>query len=724
MSTAPRSRKSGSAARGDGKAAERTSPPASLMPSVASPAAANEPLNDPALYLNRELSQLDFNFRVLAQALDTSVPLLERLRYLCISCTNLDEFFEIRAATVRHAQEFGLATAADGIAHPQLLKLIHTRAAELVAAQYDCWNTVLRPALSESGVRVLHRQHWNARQTRWLRAYFRDEILPVLSPLGLDPAHPFPKILNKSLNIVVVLKGRDAFGRAGHLAIVRAPRSLPRIIQLPPKVSGGENDFVFLSAVLSAFVDELFPGMQVKGAYQFRVTRNSELVLDEEEVENLALALRDELAGRGYLRAMRLEIAADCPNPIVRMLLENFDLPEHAVYRIHGPVNLNRAAQIYDMAPRPDLKYPPFQQRQLHDMETIFESVSERDILLHHPFDAFTPVLELIRQAAEDPHVLAIKQTLYRAGKDSPIVEHLVQAARNGKDVTVVIELRARFDEEANLRLADRLQEAGVQVVYGVVGYKTHAKMLLIVRREGRKLRRYVHMGTGNYHAGTSRAYTDFGLITADPDIGSDVHQIFQQISGLAPAIRLKRLLQAPFTLHAGLVERIEREAAHATAGRSGRIIAKMNALNEPQVIRALYAASQAGVQIDLIVRGACTLRPGMPDVSENIRVRSIVGRFLEHSRVWWFDNDGEPELFASSADWLERNLLRRVEVGFPILDPELVARVRQEALEAYMADNVNAWELQPDGRYLRVQPDADAQPYSAQSALLAKLCD
>ncbi len=685
--------------------------------------ASDDPLRDPALYFNRELSQLDFNFRVLAQAQDQAMPLLERLRYLCISCTNLDEFFEIRAATVRHAQDFGTPLAPDGLSPASVLKRIHDRAAELVDAQYRCWNEVLRPALDQAGVRVLGRNSWNAKQSRWLRAYFRNEILPVLSPLGLDPAHPFPKILNKSLNIVVVLKGKDAFGRAGHLAIVRAPRSLPRIIQLPERVSGGEHDFVFLSSVLSTFVDELFPGMEVKGAYQFRVTRNSELIVDEEEVENLALALRDELVGRGYLRAMRLEIAADCPNAIVRTLLENFELPDNAVYRIHGPVNLNRAAQIYDMVQRPDLKFPPYQQRKLQDMDTIFERAAKSDVLLHHPFDAFTPVLELIKQAAEDPNVLAIKQTLYRAGKDSPIVEHLIQAARNGKDVTVVIELRARFDEEANLRLADRLQDAGVQVVYGVVGYKTHAKMLLIVRREGRKLCRYTHLGTGNYHAGTSRAYTDFGLITADPDIGSDVHQIFQQISGLAPAIKLRKLLQSPFTLHAGVLKRIEREAKHAKAGRPGRIVAKMNALNEPQVIRALYEASQAGAQIDLLVRGACTLRPGMPGVSENIRVRSIVGRFLEHSRIWWFGNDDDPELFCSSADWLERNLLRRVEIGFPIIDPELAARVKEESLDNYLLDNLNAWELQADGSYHRLAPEGDAMPHSAQAMLLAKLC-
>jgi polyphosphate kinase len=680
-------------------------------------------LRDTSLYFNRELSQLDFNFRVLAQAQDSSMPLLERLRYLCISCTNLDEFFEIRAGTLRHAQDLGLAPGADGLAPAAVLSRIHDRAAELVAAQYECWNDVLRPAMYEAGVRVLARDAWDEKQTEWLRTYFRDEIMPVLSPLGLDPAHPFPKILNKSLNIVVVLKGRDAFGRAGHLAIVRAPRSLPRIIQLPEEVSGGPHDFVFLSAVLSSFVDELFPGMKVEGAYQFRVTRNSELLVDEEEVDNIALALRDELVGRGYLRAVRLEIAEQCPKSIVRTLLENFDLPENAAYRINGPVNLNRVIQVYDLVQRPELKFPPFQPRVLTGLESMFDMVNDRDVLLHHPFDSFAPVLELIKQASEDPNVLAIKQTLYRTGKDSPIVDHLVQAARNGKDVTVVVELRARFDEEANLGLADRLQDAGVQVVYGVVGYKTHAKMLLIVRREGRKLRRYVHMGTGNYHSGTARAYTDFGLITADPDIGSDVHQIFQQISGLAPAIKLKRLLQSPFTLHAGVLKRIDRETRHAKAGKPARIVAKMNALNEPQVVRALYQASQAGVQIDLIVRGACTLRPGVPGVSDNIRVRSIVGRFLEHHRVYWFANDGAPDLFCSSADWLERNLLRRVETAFPLVDPDLSKRVFDEALANYLGDNVSAWQLHSDGYYERVHPEGDAPPHSAQAALLAKIC-
>ena len=681
-----------------------------------------DPLRDPALYLNRELSQLDFNFRVLAQALDPQVPLLERLRFLCISCTNLDEFFEIRAATVRHAMDFGLPAAADGMSPATILNKIHDRAAQLVDSQYKCWNEVIRPSLNEAGVRVLGRDSWNARQTRWLRAYFRDEIMPVLSPLGLDPSHPFPKILNKSLNIVVVLKGKDAFGRAGHLAIVRAPRSLPRIIHLPQRVSGGEHDFVLLSSVLSAFADEMFPGMEVKGAYQFRVTRNSELVVDEAEVENLALALRDELVGRGYNPAVRLEIAKDCPKPIMRTLLQNFDLPENAVYLIDGPVNLNRVTQVYDLVARPELKYPSFTPRTLRGQDAMFETVDDGDVLMHHPFDAFTPVLELIRQSATDPNVLAIKQTLYRTGKDSAIVDALILAARNGKDVTVVVELRARFDEDANLGVADRLQEAGVQVVYGVVGFKTHGKMLLIVRREGRKLRRYVHLGTGNYHSGTARAYTDLGLITADPDIGNDVHLLFQQLSGLAPSTKLKRLLQSPFTLHPGLLKKIEREAKLARAGKAGRIIIKINAINEPRIIRALYTASQAGVNIDLIVRGACALRPGVPGVSENIRVRSIVGRFLEHSRIYWFGNDGEPELYCASADWLERNLLHRVETCFPILDEDLAERVFKEALQNYLDDNCNAWELDADGEYRKLSPAESETPHSAQATLLAKV--
>lgn len=695
-------------------------------PSRTSQAATPPPtsLPDHELFLSRELSQLAFNQRVLAQAEDPSIPLLERLRYLCISCTNLDEFFEIRVASLRTSVQFGGMQAIDGIAPANLLNAIHQQASALVDAQYRFWNETLRPALNEAGVRILPRDAWNARQKRWLKEYFENEIMPVLSPLGLDPAHPFPRILNKSLNVVVVLDGKDAFGRAGGMAIVRAPRSLPRIIRIPSEVSGASQDFVLLSAVLTAFVDEIFPGMKVKGVWQFRVTRNSELVVDEEEVENLAHAVRDELLGRGFRPAVRLEIAENCPGYIVDALLQNFSLPANAVYRINGPVNLNRVIQVYDMVDRPELKFPPFTPRPSKlDTDAPFDQLRQHDVLMHHPFESFSGVLDLLAHAAHDPEVLAIKQTLYRVGRDSPLIEHLITAAHNGKDVTVVIELRARFDEEANLRLADRLQEAGVQVSYGVVGYKTHAKMMLIVRREGDRLRRYMHLGTGNYHAGTARAYTDIGLMTANEELGADVHALFQQLSGLAPSFKLKRLLTSPFTLHGGLLAKIAREAEHARAGRPAWIIAKMNALNESAVVRALYVASQAGVEIDLIVRGACTLRPGVKGLSERIRVRSVVGRFLEHSRVYWFQNDTQPELYCSSADWMERNLLRRVETCFPILDPKLAARVHDEELANYLADNTQSWVLLPDGSYQRLTPAGDDMPHSAQNALLARFC-
>jgi len=684
-------------------------------------------LRDPSLYLNRELAQLEFNFRVLAQAQDPSVPLLERMRFLCISNSNLDEFFEVQVAILRHHVAFGDAKAGpDGTSPAELLARIRARVLELVNAQYTFWNETLLPELDREGIRFIARDKWTSKQARWLQGYFQNEVLPVLSPLGLDPAHPFPRILNKSLNLAVSLEGKDAFGREGHMALLRAPRSLPRIVRLPEEVADKPYDFVFLSSILHQFVDELFPGMKVTGAYQFRVTRNSELFVDEDDVENLALALRDELRGRGFARASRIEIADTCPKPVADYLMHNFELGESDVYRLPGPVNVHRITAIYDQVERPDLKFPKFTSRLIAPIVTersLFEAISERDILLHHPYESFGAVTELLKEAAADPAVLAIKQTLYRAGNDSPLVNSLIDAARAGKDVTVVVELRARFDEEANIGLANRLQEAGVQVVYGVVGYKTHAKVLLIVRREKSGLRRYVHLSTGNYHTVTSRFYTDFGLMTADKDIGEDAHKLFQQLSGLGPVIKLKRLLQSPFTLHKGVMEKIERETEHAKAGKPARIIAKMNALNEPSVIELLYKASIAGVQIDLIVRGACTLKPGLPGISENIRVRSIVGRFLEHSRVYWFGNDGEPELYCSSADWMERNLLRRIETGFPILDTDLAKRVYDEALANYLADNTQAWVLKADGHYERLAPAAGEKPHSAQQTLLARIC-
>ena len=680
---------------------------------------------DPALYVNRDLAHLEFDFRVLAQARDPAVPLLERLVFLCISRTNLDEFFETRVAVLKDRLELGeRSRGPDDLPLDDVLGRIRRRTLELVESQFETWHEELLPALRAEGIRVSTAAEWTPPQAAWLRDHFRDEIVPLLSPIDLAPPRPFPRILNKSLNLVVTLHEHGATGRTSRLAVVRTPRSVPRIVRLPPEVATTPNDFVFLSALLQAFVGELFPGLEVDGAWQFRVTRNSELIIDGEEIENLALVLRDELKERGYAKPVRLEIDAECPPAVVQVLARNFRLADADVYRCRGPVNVSRANAIHAMVDRPDLKFAPFQPRVLPEVAeraNLFRRIATRDVLLHHPYDSFGTVVELLRQAAADPDVLAIKQTLYRVGHDSPVIDHLVAAARAGKDVTVVVELRARFDEEANLGLADRLQEAGVQVVYGVIGYKTHAKMLLIVRREHGALRRYTHLSTGNYHRRTARLYTDVALLTADADTGADAQALFLQLSGFAPAVRLRRLLQSPFTMHHRIVELIDREIGHARAGRRARIVARMNALCEGSVIERLYRASNAGVPVDLIVRSACSLRPGLPGVSANIRVRSIVGRFLEHSRVWWFANDGDPELWCTSADWMERNLIRRVEVAFPVRDPGLAQRVFDETLANYLADNTQAWQLDSDGAYSRITP-GDAPPHAAQETLLAAL--
>ena len=632
-------------------------------------------LKAPRNFSNRELSFLAFNQRVLAQARDVTLPLLERFRFLCISCSNLDEFFEIRVAGLKQLMELASRPVGpDQVPVQALIEAIHARALELVHAQYACLNQELLPALRQAGISLLQAGDWSAAQRDWLETYFHQEVEPVLSPLGLDPARPFPRIQNKSLNFIVQLTGKDAFGRDSELAVVQAPRSLPRVVALPAALGGG---YVLLSAIVEAFVALLFPGVAVRACYQFRVTRNSDLFVDDEEVDDLRRALEGELAHRRYGAAVRLETVRDCPAEVTDFLLHQFALSALDHYEVPGPVNLNRLSALYDLAPRADLKFPP-SMPQAHPRLTgsppLFATIREQDVLLHHPFQSFAPVLDFLRQAATDPKVLAIKQTLYRTGVDSPIVDALVAAAHAGKDVTVIVELRARFDEEANIELSNRLQEAGAHVMYGVVGYKTHAKLILIVRREAAGIRRYCHLGTGNYHPGTARAYTDYGLFTCQPEIGADVHEIFLQLTSLTRTPQLRRLLQAPFTLHDGLLARIEREAQLARSGRQGRLIARMNALVDPQIIEALYAASGAGVQIDLVVRGICCLRPGIAGVSENIRVRSIVGRFLEHARVFCFGNDGEAEVFCSSADWMERNFFRRVEVAFPILDPALRA--------------------------------------------------
>ena len=680
------------------------------------------PLRAPQNFINRELAALEFNARVLAQAQDQRVPLLERLRFLCICSSNLDEFFEIRVSGLKQLLELGSTqTAPDTLSIPEQLAAIHACARQLISDQYSALNDVLLGELHAAGIELLAGTDWDAKTHAWLERHFVADVEPVLSPLGLDPARPFPRIQNKSLNFIVKLAGKDAFGRDGNMAIVQAPRSLPRIVALP--AAGGRQRLVALSTIVEAFVARLFTGMQVLGCYQFRLTRNSDLFIDDEEVDDLRRALEGELAHRRYGAAVRLETAADCPQEMSEFLLQQFALEPLDWYSVPGPVNLNRFSAIYDLVPRPDLKYTVFTPglpEGFSGAHDLFDAIRQRDVLLHHPFQSFAPVMDLLRQAAADPTVLAIKQTLYRTGDHSHIVDALVAAATAGKDVTVVIELRARFDEEANIELSTRLQEAGAHVMYGVVGYKTHAKLMLIVRREAHGIRRYCHLGTGNYHAGTARSYTDYGLFTCDEAIGTDVHEIFLQLTSLTQTPRLRRLLQSPFKLHESLQALIEREITHAHAGKSARIIAKLNALVDPQTIENLYRASNAGVRIELIVRGVCALKPGLPGVSENIQVRSIVGRFLEHSRVFWFENAGRAQLYLASADWMERNFFRRVEVAFPITQAKLRARIRED-LERYLQDTSNAWLLQSDGSYRRASADAaaGAVPSDAQSQLL-----
>ncbi len=683
-------------------------------------------LQDPALYLNRELSWLEFNARVLEQARDVCVPLLERLRFLAISSNNLDEFFEIRVAGLQQQAAFGIATGeADGLSPRDTLARISEVAHALVALQYRVLNSELLPALEAANVRILDSGAWNARQTRWIRRYFKSDVLPVLTPVGLDPAHPFPRILNKSLTFIVSVVGNDDFGRNSGVAVVSVPRSLPRLIQLPQSDGFGPHDFVLLSAIVQAHIGEAFAGMEVTSCAAFRLTRNSDLWVDEEESDDLMRALKGELSSRNYGDAVRLEVGSECTEEMSDFLLSTFELDKSVLFRVPGPVNLHRIITIHTLCQRPELKYPPFVGRvqpRIDQERDLFAVIRRGDILLHHPFDAFTPVLDFLRQAAVDPNVLAIKQTLYRTGPDSPIVETLIEAARLGKEVTVVVELRARFDEAANINLATRLQQAGANVVYGIVGYKAHAKMLLVVRREDRRLRRYVHLGTGNYHVGTAKAYTDISLFTNDRDIGDDVHKLFMQLTGLGRVGRLKRLYQAPFTLQKSLIALIDKEAHNARAGKPARIMAKMNALAEPRIIQALYRASQAGVQVDLVVRGLCCLRPGVPGVSDNIRVRSIVGRMLEHSRIYYFHADGEALVFCSSADWMQRNFFRRVETCFPIEDARAKERVIAEGLESYLHDNLQAWSLSSDGRYRRVKPGRE-KARCAQVDLLEKFC-
>ncbi|HCY63397.1 MAG TPA: polyphosphate kinase 1 [Oxalobacteraceae bacterium] len=672
------------------------------------------------IFLNRELSQLAFNRRVLAQAEDPDTPLLERLRFLCIVSSNLDEFFEVRIASLlAQNQRDGNKPGSPAALEP--LDRIGEECHQLVERQYAVLNQEILPQLASHGISLLRHQDRNEAQRAWVKSYFEREVRPLLTPIGLDPAHPFPQVVNKSLNFIVELAGKDAFGRSTAIAILKAPRVLPRIIKLPPELCEGGMAFCLLSSVIHAHVSDLFAGREVLGYSQFRVTRNSDLWVDDEEVKNLREALQSELQTRPFGFAVRLEVAKNCPEHLSQFLLDQFDIPSHRLYNVDGPVNMVRLLELVDYVSAPALRFAPFTPSfpaRLSD-GSIFSILSKQDVLLHHPFQSFQPVVDFIRCASADPNVLAIKQTIYRTGMNSDLMEALIAAAQHGKEVTVVVELMARFDEEANINWAERLERVGAQVVYGVVGLKTHAKLALVLRREEGSLRYYAHLGTGNYHPTTTKFYTDFGLLTARPELTHDVNEVFLHLTSLAKPKKLGHLWLAPFTLQKELIRAIQNEARIARDGRPGRIIAKMNALLDESVIRALYGASAAGVKIDLIVRGACALRPGVPGLSENIRVRSIIGRFLEHSRIFYFRNDLSHDVYLSSADWMSRNLFRRIEVAFPVLDKTLKKRVISEGLNPYVKDNLNAWELDADGGYHHKKPRAKQKPFGAQQYLM-----
>ena len=677
--------------------------------------------NQPTI-LCRELSLLAFNRRVLAQARDEGVPLLERLRFLCIVSSNLDEFFEVRMAWLKKESQLNPHALLDnGTTPAETMAAAAAEAKKLIQEQYELFNQELIPALRQEGIFFYPRRQWTEQQRAWIESYFDRELLPILTPLGLDPAHPFPRLLNKSLNFVVSLSGKDAFGRASGMAVVQAPRILPRVVKLPEELSEGHG-FVLLSSILHAYVHKLFPGMDVEGCYQFRLTRNSELTVDEEDLTNLRAAVQTELRERQYGDEVRLEVADNCPPHVAEFLLAQCNLSPNELYQVVGPVNLVRLMAVPDMVDQPDLKFPPFSPGLPKDVrkdQPMPEVLKQHDVLLHHPYQSIAPTVRFIQEAAADPDVVAIKMTIYRTGTHSDLARALIAAANAGKQVTVVVELMARFDEENNVNWARRLESAGAHVVYGVFGYKVHAKMALVIRREGGYLKRYAHLGTGNYHQGTSRIYTDFGLLTADEAITADVNAIFMEITGLGQPTRLNKLYQSPFTLSPMLLEHIDAETAEARAGRPARIIAKMNSLIEPGIIRALYQASQAGVQIDLIVRGMCTLRPGVPGLSENIRVRSIIGRLLEHSRVFYFHSGGREELFIASADWMSRNFFRRIEICTPVENPAIKQRIMREALTLALADNRKAWLMQSDGSYVRATAQEGEEELDMQETLL-----
>ena len=675
----------------------------------------------PAHFLNRELSWLEFNQRVLEEALDHSTPLLERVKFFCITSSNLDEFFEVRVAGLKQQIESDVVERShDGLTATETFRAITKRVRTMVEQLYACWRDQLVPALAENGIRFLHFRELGEADHGWIENYYRTQVRPVLTPLAIDPAHPFPQLLNKSLNMMVQLEMPHGDQMLRHLAVVQVPRVLPRLVNLPRDDS--RQDYVFLGNLIGHYLADLFPGTKILGYWHFRVTRNSELYIDEEDADNLLQAVEDELHNRRKGAAVRLELEKDCPPEIRAALLGTFHLAEDDLYVIDGPMNPARLVTICEGDHSPELRDPPFVApvaAALREPTDLFAAIRERDILLHHPYENFGGVVEFLECVAEDPRVLAIKQTLYRTGGDPRIVGALMNAVRNGKQVTAVVELRARFDEANNIEWARRLEEAGVHVVYGLVGYKIHAKMSLIVRKDDDGIRRYVHLGTGNYNPNTARQYTDVGLLTCRPEFGEDVTSLFNLLTGICQFQGTRKLLVAPFELHTALLALILREAEHARQGLPARIIAKMNALVDREVIEALYIASQAGVKIDLIVRGICCLRPGLPDVSENITVRSVVDRFLEHSRILYFDNACQPAVFLGSADWMPRNFFRRIEVVFPIEDGILRERVKRELLDIPLADNCKARLLQSDGSYNRPAPPSGGPLRRSQAAFI-----
>ncbi len=680
---------------------------------VPAPATTLRPLE----LLNRERSILQFNHRVLEQARREDVPLLERLRYVTIVSSNLDEFFEVRVADFIEAA----SRPASGVTRKDLASVAQA-AHEIIDEQYALFNDVVMPALQRQGIVVLNHAERDDAQRRWVERFFETQVRPLLVPVSLDPSHPFPLVANKSLNFIARLGGRDVFGHERQIAIVKMPRVLPRVIRLPDALCGGRQGFVLLTSVIRAHLAELFPGRTVDSFSQFRVTRDSDLEVDHDEVTNLRQAMRTGLSTRHFGQALRLEVVSTCPSDLSDFLLEQFKLPAVALYRVNGPVNLVRLNQLIDQADGASLRFPPFEPRWPSDRlphgQSILARLREGDVLLHHPFESFEPVVEFLREAVHDPDVLAIKQTVYRTGTESVLMDLLIEAARRGKEVLAVVELQARFDEEANINWAERLEAVGAQVVYGVVGLKTHAKLLVVTRRENGRLRRYTHLSTGNYNPRTARLYTDMGYLTADAGLGADADAVFLQLASQTKARGPRHLLSAPFVLHRRMVAHIAQVAAAARAGQPARIVVKINALTDPGLIAALLEASRCGAQIDLIVRGACMLPPGVAGHSENIRVRSVVGRFLEHSRIMYFSwgpGDEDEALYLSSADWMSRNMFRRIEIAWPVRDKALRQRVIDEGLVPYLKDEIDAWQQDSEGRYTRVA----ATGLSAQQALM-----